>query len=279
MSQVYTAKKSDKFHLFRIFEKYLEIFKISYRSTFAYILDALSNTINYAIRLLIFNQLYIATYSSLSVETIDGLKRSEVIWMLMFVQSFHLSLRLLIDIINDIKSGQISVFLNKPFYFPLFQLSEFLGQQGVKCFINIIFGSIITYFLVGGFNFQITSLLLAIPLMIGTIILAFVQVFTFALISFWIEDSSAIFRIYSKLDMVLGGSIFPPSLFPGILKNISLLLPFANGSFVVGRCIVAFQKDEYTKALILQLLWITFFTSLIGILYKKGVKKLVIQGG
>lgn len=271
--------QSNRFFIIRTFDKYFEIFKISYKNALAYFLEAFSRTIDLTIRLIIFNQLYIVTYRSQNTSLINDLARNEVLWILMFVQSFHLSQALLKDIIANIQSGQITVYLNKPFYFPLFQLAEFVGTEGIRVIMNLFLGSVITFLSVGGFNFNTFHVIYAFPLAIGTLILGFLQVFIFALFAFWMEDSSSLFRIYSKIDIVLGGSVFPPALFPKVLKQITVLLPFANGAYIVGKTIVKFERNEYFLALKLQFLWILLFLCLIVILYRKGTKKLVLQGG
>ena len=44
--------------------------------------------------------------------------------------------------------------------------------------------------------------------------------------AFWLEDTSGLYLIYTRLTMILGGMLIPLDLFPGWLKNLVVYLPF-----------------------------------------------------
>jgi len=45
--------------------------------------------------------------------------------------------------------------------------------------------------------------------------------------AFWIEDTSSIYLIYTRVSMILGGLLIPIDLFPDTIGAIARALPFA----------------------------------------------------
>ena len=183
------------------------------------------------------------------------------------------------EIAQSVKNGQVSVFLNKPFSYPIFYYASYLGKTIVPTLINFVFGSIVAYMLVGPINISLINIVLVVPLAFGAMTLIFLQAFIFGIISFWVEDPEAFSRIYHKFDMVLGGSLFPLALFPEPLKSFALILPWAQEFYSVGKNLILPDYSALGRFYILQLFWITFFGIIAIWLFRKGLKNIVTNGG
>jgi ABC-2 type transport system permease protein len=214
-------------------------------------------------------------------ESLAGLTINKMIWYLVVTELITLSRTDLHSQVNeDVKTGNIAYLLNKPYNYVLYCFSYFLGEIGTKLLTNGIAGLAIGLIYVGAledFKFVHFPFIL-LSIIAGCVIHFFIYI-TLALTSFWFEENSAFFWIYSKLVFTLGGMLMPIELFPNWLQSVSKYMPFAYVTYVPAKLAVNFSFMNFYKQFLLQLVYIVVFFILAMALYRKGAKNLNVNGG
>ena len=213
--------------------------------------------------------------------TIGGLSLGAMIWYLIVTELVTLSRTdIHLQINDDVKSGNIAYLLTKPYNYVLYCFSYFVGEVGIKLLSNGIIGLCIGFIYAGtlkGFNLLHLPFIL-LSIIAGCCIHFFIYI-TLALTSFWFEENTAFFWIYSKLIFTLGGMLMPIELFPSWLQKVSRFLPFSYVTYVPARLAVDFSFSNFYKQFSIQLLYLGIFFSLAMILYKRGAKNINVNGG
>lgn len=260
--------------------KYVEVSKITMSNSFVYFWNFLSRNLFFVFIMFIYLMLWKNIYGQKG-ENFAGLTINKMIWYLVVTELITLSRTDLHSQVNeDVKTGNIAYLLNKPYNYVLYCFSYFLGEIGTKLLTNGIAGLAIGFIYVGaleGFNF-IHLLFILLSIIAGCIIHFFIYI-TLALTSFWFEENSAFFWIYSKLVFTLGGMLMPIELFPRWLQSLSKYMPFAYVTYVPAKLTVDFSFANFYKQFSLQLVYIVVFFILAMALYRKGAKNLNVNGG
>lgn len=206
-----------KIQLPKSFRQVFAVTKISVRTNLAYPGEVLGRTVFLFVILYIFLKLWQAT----------GVNAAEMLWYVAFTESIYMSAPRLAQLVDeDVRSGSISLRLLKPMSYPLYCLSNNLGERLVRFIFNLAISSLIAYVLVGPLHLSINSLWMAPVALLGAFILDGIGHLLVGLAAFWLEDTSGIFLIYTRLMMILGGMLLPLELFPDWLKKIVIFLPF-----------------------------------------------------
>ena len=98
------------------------------------------------------------------------------------------------------------------------------------------------------------------------------------LFAFYMEDANPLYWIYSKFILVLG-TIFPIEYFPKVLQPIINLSPIYAVSYGPAKLFVDFTWNNFFVIIFAQIIYIVISYLLCSILYKKGVKRLNVNGG
>ena len=213
--------------------------------------------------------------------TINNVDYVTTLWsMFIYFCIMILNIRKLDRIImNDVKSGNVEMFLNKPTNYIKLTIYKVLGQGIYSFTIITIIGSIIMFLLVG---FPKLNLLLFIPTLLITFILGTIlALFIYAIIgllSFFMQDVRPIHWIVDKFVMVLGGSYLPVALFPPVLKFLAFISPFGAINFATST-VYDTWNNEFIIRILLQIIWIIVFGILLNYIYKKARQKAMINGG
>ena len=182
-------------------------------------------------------------------------------------------------IMNDVKSGNVEMFLNKPTNYVKLTFYKILGRGIYSFTIISIIGTILMLLLVG---FPKINLLLFIPTMLITLILGTIlALFIYSIIgllSFFMQDVRPIHWIVDKFVMVLGGSYLPVALFPPVLKFLAFISPFGAINFATST-VYDYWNNEFIIRIFLQIFWIIVFGILLNYIYTKARQKAMINGG
>ena len=262
-------------------KKYFYIFKATLIEELSYILNILFNFLNFIIMMFIFVNLWQYIYSDAS-QIINGYSLEQMVWYVLVTEIIWFGTRnktLTNEISHDIKTGNIAYNINKPYNYIFYILSKHIGNTTIKSVFFWIFGIIIGFAFVGPIaNFNI----IYIPLMIISVILASLITsiirIGISVFSFWIEDSTPFHWVYDKIILVLG-TLFPIEMFPGILAVIIKYTPIYVVSYGPAKLIVDFSIDNFISIIIAQTIYLLIVTLIAVLLYKKGVKKLNVNGG
>lgn len=264
----------------KFLNKYFQISKTTMSNSLVYVWNFLSKNTFFVIIIFIYFMLWKNIYSQKG-SIIGGLTLNQMIWYLIMTELITLSRTDIHTQINeDVKSGNIAYQLNKPYNYVLYCFSYFTGEIAFKLITNGIVGIILGLIVAGGLkNFNFIHLpLIIISLLIGCCLNFFIYI-TLALTSFWFEDNTAFFWIYSKLIFTLGGMLIPLELFPVWLKNLSNYLPFAYVTYVPARLAVKFSMLNFLRQFSIQIVYLAIFFILAMGLYRRGVKNINVNGG
>jgi ABC-2 type transport system permease protein len=260
--------------------KYAEVTKITMVSSLVYFWNFLSRNLFFVFIMFIYLMLWKNIYAQKG-GSLGGLSLNKMIWYLVVTELVTLSRTDLHNQVNeDVKTGNIAYLLNKPYNYVLYCFSYFLGEIGMKLLTNGIAGLLIGLIYVGpleSFNFMHLPFML-LSLVVGCII-HFSIYMVLALTSFWFEENSAFFWIYSKLVFTLGGMLMPIDLFPTWLQSIAKYMPFAYVTYVPARLAVDFSFASFYSQFSIQLIYLAIFIMLAMSIYRKGAKNLNVNGG
>lgn len=213
--------------------------------------------------------------------SINGSDYTTVMWSMFIyfcVMTFNIR-KIYKLIMDDVKSGNVEMFLNKPFDYIAFNFCKIIGQ-GLYSFVIIsILGVIFMSLFIGIPN---VDLLIFVPTFIITfflgIILALFIYSIIGLLSFFIQDVRPIYWIVDKLVMILGGSYLPVALFPSILKIFAFISPFGAINFT-SSTVYSSWNSEFIVRILLQVGWIVIFGLILYYVYEKVREKTMINGG
>ena len=213
--------------------------------------------------------------------TINGVDYPTTMWsMFIYFCIMILNIRRVDSLImQDVKSGTIELFMNRPTSYLSLSFLKVIGQ-GIFSFLFIsLLGTLIMVLFVGIPNLNLTIFIptFFLSLILGQI-LGLMIYGIIGLMAFFIQDNRPIHWIVDKFVMILGGSYLPISMFPPILKTMAFFSPFGAVNFATSTVYESWN-NEYLIRLGLQVGWIIIFGILINIVYKKSKKKAMVNGG
>ena len=218
---------------------------------------------------------------SLSDGIINGISYRTTLWsMFIYFCLMTLNLRKINKLImDDVKSGNVEMFINKPVNYIFLSFCKVFGQ-GLYSFLVIGFlGSIAMALFVG---VPILNLAIFIPTLIITVILGqilcLILYAIIGLLSFFMQDVRPIYWIVDKFVMVLGGSYLPIAMFPNFMKVLAYVSPFGAVNFA-SSTVYDSWTNEFVVRLLMQAGWIVVFGLLLSFVFDKAKKKAMINGG
>ena len=212
---------------------------------------------------------------------INGVDYTTTLWsMFIYFCVMILNIRTIYKLImNDVKSGNVEMFLNKPVNYVILTFYKIIGQ-GIYSFTLIsILGSIAMLLFVGipKINLSIFIPTFIITFILGSI-LGLIIYSIIGLMSFFMQDVRPIYWITDKLVMLLGGSYLPIAMFPKFMKVLAYISPFGAINFT-SSTVYSTWNDEFIIRIIIQITWIIIFGVLLIYVYKKAREKAMINGG
>ena len=261
--------------------KYWYIFKSELISSLQYIFNFFSRIISYLLIMFVFMNLWKYMYSNPD-EVINNYTMPQMIWYVTIAELIYSVMngrKFCNRIITDVRSGNLVYNINKPYNYINYLLFSHLGEMAINLFIFGTAGVVVGYLFLGEFP-KLTSLnLLAVlitiilALVVNTLLVIFIGLF-----SFIIEDSNPFYWIYSKLVLIIG-TIFPIEFFPKAMQKYLDLSPIYASSYGPAKLFVNFDWGRLGIVIISQVIYIMIGYFLCYIIYKKGVKRLNVNGG
>lgn len=261
--------------------KYLFIFKSEVMSNIQYISNIVVGFIGYFLILYIFLNLWQYIYSD-PAELINGYTFKQMIWYVIITEIIWSVLggrKVCARISEDVKAGNIAYNINKPYSYIGYALSTNLGLCAVKAVIYIFLGMVVGFMFLHSFpQLDILSIIAIFVTFVFAIVISLLLIISIGLLSFFIEDSGPLYWIYSKFILVLG-TIFPIEFFPVWARGILKYSPIYAVSYGPARLFVNFSWNSFIYVIIAQLIYIIISYMICSLLYRKGVKKLNVNGG
>lgn len=262
-------------------KKYLYIYKSELMTNLQYAFDIFIGFISYCILIFIFLNLWNYIYSDPS-ELINGYNRNQMIWYVIITEILWMSLggrKLCAKISSDVRSGNIAYNINKPYNYIEYCLFNHLGLVTIRFFLvgilGMVLGSIFLH------TFPYLTILEFLGVLLSCVLANIINILlvtSIGLISFFIEDANPFFWLYSKLILIIG-TIFPIEFFPSFLQPMIKLSPIYVVSYGPAKLFVDFSLHSFIEILIAQGIYLGIGFAICHGIYKKGVRRLNVNGG
>ncbi|HET9223310.1 MAG TPA: ABC-2 family transporter protein [Roseiflexaceae bacterium] len=260
--------------------KYTWVGLTSARSNIAYLGEVATRAIFLGVILYIFLQLWRATYAQTGAQQLGGFTLTEMLWYLAATEAITLSgPRVAQEVDQDVRTGALAVQLIRPLSYPLYRLWTTLGERLVRFLLNMVVGAAIAFVFVGPIPLSLAGLSLFVPALLLAFILDFLGHFLVGLGAFWLEDTSGLMLIYSRVTMILGGMLLPIELFPVAWQPLLRALPFAGMVYGPARLFVQPDAALLAGLALQQSVWIVVFALAVGVVYRVALKRIHANGG
>jgi ABC-2 type transport system permease protein len=259
--------------------KYVFIGKITLRNQLAYVVDFFIRSLFLLLILYIFLQLWQTTFHGEGTETIAGFSFKQIMWYLVITEAMILACPSLCSRIEEeVKSGDIVFKFVRPISFVVFHYVEYMSEAAIRFVVNAVLGGMLGLIIIGPLDFGLGFVWLPIVAVFGFTV-NFLLNMVLALCSFWVEETRGLEFVYNKFLFTIGGMLMPLELFPDALQRVGRWLPFQAIVYFPAKTAVAFHADKLAGVLSTQLIWMVIIGVIVSLVYRKGVKKLNVNGG
>lgn len=184
------------------------------------------------------------------------------------------------DLNEKIHKGSISMDLIKPLNLKVFYFYHSMAEALVSFIISSV---PLTFFILLVFNVTLPdtmTIFIFIMFMLCSLLLNYSILFLLGILSFWIQQSWVLGRLYSSLISIFSGAIIPLTMYPPFLRFLTEILPFKWIYFIPIEAFLGnVEKGLVLEYLVIYILWIGLFSILANFLWNKGIKNIVINGG
>ena len=261
--------------------KYYYIFKAEIMSSLQYIVSTLLNFLVFSLIIYVFMCLWRYLYSDPS-ELINGYNMHQMMWYLIATETLYTALggrKFCRKISEDVKGGNITYNLNKPYSYIGYSLSSHLGEITIKAIIYISCAFLMGVIYTGQLP-QLTPLSALGVVLSFTIsyVISSLLIICIGLLAFFVENSSPFYWIYSKFILVFG-TLFPIEFFPAIIQPFIRYSVIYAISYGPANLFVDFAWNKFFIVIGAQIVYLCIAYGIASLLYRKGVKKLNVNGG
>ena len=259
---------------------YLEFAIKMFQNKMQYRVEFFMGILDTIISLIVYLCVYKALYGDSS--SIDGITLSMVATN--FVISLGLSNAFYFDeffLERRFNEGSITNEFLKPVNFVLRMFSENAGEGVFKVIFNFIPAVVFAIFYT---NLCPPAGVASLLAMIISVILGYIVLWLISFIvqtwTFWFLSVWGIITIKNVFVNILSGAMIPIWFMPPVLQKIIAFTPFEAIYFTPVRIYLGqLSGEDILKGMGIQVLWIVILALIANVFWKKGVKKLVIQGG
>lgn len=259
---------------------YLEFALKKFQNKMAYRLEFFMGIINTVITIVVYLCIYKALYGN--AEEIGGITFSMVathfVISLGLSGAFEYNEMFLQDKVHD---GSITNEFLKPVNFIFRLLAENIGEGVFKVVFNFLPAVVITLLYT---KLCPPDSILNLIVMIFSVALGYLILWLIGFIvqtwSFWLFSVWGIMTIKNVIVKILSGSLLPLWFMPDVVKKIIAFTPFESIYFTPIQIYLGeIQGIEILQKMLIQIVWIVVLWIIANIFWKKGTKKLVVQGG
>ncbi len=261
--------------------KYLNIFKAEFMSNIQYALNIALGSIGFLIFVVTFYYIWQHIYSD-PKELINGYSMTQMIWYLTITEIIYTSVKaskLCKEICKDIKSGNVTYNLNKPYSYIAYVLFKEMGRCVFDIIIQMTVGLTTVFILVKEFPVaNIWQMILILLSCVFAQIISILLITIIGLFSFKIDDATPFYWLYSKF-IILIGVIFPIEFFPESIQGILTYTPIYVIAYGPAKLFVDFSTSNFVSIIFAQILYVFLTYGVCVAIYNSGVKKLNVNGG
>jgi ABC-2 type transport system permease protein len=258
---------------------YIEFAKKAFAREATYRMEVFTNVAGLLVRLYLMKAVWTALYAQNAAPAGVPLHAILTYTVIALLMSLILELDPTRLIRDRLREGSIATDLMKPINLPLYFFSDGFGQMLLHALL-IVPALLLALFIVHiDVPPPLALVAFAFSFMLGYIV-NFLLNFIMNAVAFWTMETFALQLIVRWVSDLLGGQIVPLIFFPGTLQKIVLALPFAA---VYSTPLLIYTgtipPSGYLAAFALQLLWGAIFGVLSVVIWRGGIKRVVVQGG
>lgn len=259
---------------------YMEFALKKFQNKMTYRLEFFMGIVNMFITIVVYLCIYKALYGD--AKEVDGISFAMVatnfVISLGLSSAFEYNEMFLQDKVHD---GSITNEFLKPVNFTLRLLAENIGEGIFKIVFNFLPALVLTLFYT---KLCPPKSLLHLGIMIVSVGLGYLILWLIGFIvqtwSFWLFSVWGIMTIKNVIVKILSGTLLPLWFMPPIMKKIIAFTPFESIYFTPVQIYLGeIQGMELISKIAIQMIWIIMLWIVANFFWKKGVKKLVVQGG
>lgn len=210
--------------------------------------------------------------------TVDDMVTYVIITTVISAVSLH---RLVRDVDERLRGGDIAVDLIKPMHYPTLQLADQLGRSAFQlAFVVVPMVAIAAL----AFDVQAPASPAAGVAFVAALAIALLVSFTqgllLALLAFWFLTTFHFIWANGALLTLFGGANLPLWFFPDGLEILARLLPYQYVAFVPAAIWLGeIPAGELPRTLALGVVWIAIQATACQALWSAAVRRLTVQGG
>ena len=261
--------------------KYISIFKMSMSDNFQGIEALFFKFLSYFVNMFVLSNVWKYIYSDPN-RVINGYTLVQMVWYILFADTISYGAsRIVVDEIqNDVVTGTIAYKINKPYKYVLYIFTRSFADSLIRTSLYFIVSIVIGILYVGPLNINLTigSLFaIALTFILSVVITNLIKI-TITLISFWTEDSEPFHWIYNKTILIFG-IFFPIEMFPLIIQKILVYTPVYTTVYGPAKLALDFSYSTLSSVLVAQIIYVIVVSIICGLIFRKGVKNLNVNGG
>ncbi|MDR1263692.1 MAG: hypothetical protein LBK46_09430 [Oscillospiraceae bacterium] len=258
--------------------KYYIIARVSFINSITYRAPLFTRFVFYTMFIYIFMGLWGAIYREGGV---NGYSYTQMVWYLIMTEgiTFACGSGVFGMMNSDIKTGSIAYQLGRPTHYVLYQFASSAGQMLLNIILFGALAAALGLIFVGplpGFRLGvIPPLALSVTL---SIIQNYFSLMLLGLSSFVIEDNSALYLIYQKLNFMLG-LFLPMEFLPEAIQRVARNLPFSYVYWAPAKIFVGYTPELFWQLIPRQAMWAILAVTLTMLAYNFSVRRLQVNGG
>lgn len=255
-------------------KKYFEIFKYSLKMNLTFIYDYVFSAISFAIHMIVFNCLWDFI---LKDGTMYGYDRPTLIWYIIIAEFITYGASRFYKKISDmVKDGTIANLLIKPMNFLVYVWFE-QSADLVKVVVNAVTAIILGLTMAGKIEITAVQMIFFVISCVLSFLISNAIQFIIGLIAFYIEETRSVFFVVQKLQFLL---VFVPIDFYGeVIQKVLMFVPTTHMIYAPGLIFTRYNIETAIAAILMQLIMFTILMASTVVLYRKGVKKINVNGG
>ena len=255
--------------------KYIKIAFFSIKKEVKFMTDYISSLFAYFIHVLVFS--FIWDYILQDRISLGEYTKNDLIWYVLvgefILYAISNNYR---EISEKVKNGDIATMLTKPVNFVFYIFSEKMSNI-IKIVFNLVMFVILGVVMTDGINLCLSQILFFGISMIIAIFIAILIDMIIGLAAFFLEEVKSVYLILSKAMLLL---VFSPlEIFPEWTQIIFRFLPTTYAIYAPAKILVKYELNDAINLITMQLISVVICIIVIAIEYKKGVKKINVNGG
>lgn len=254
--------------------KYFSFFKLVFKNELSKMYDSIGTIFGFSVHITIFCLLWEFVLGS---KTMAGYTKEMLIWYAIFgeaiIYSYHNYFK---NVSMQVENGDIAYDMSKPYNYILKIISEGLGLLPLTAIFFFV-GSIIGIIFARNIDISLMAILCSIPVVFIACLLLLCIHIIIGLCALWVgKDTSSIWLIVQKFMLIF--AFTPLELMPKTLRVPLLFLPTTHIIYTPSKLLVDFSIERLGLSLMYELGCILLLGICFYIIYKKGVKKLNVNG-